>query len=408
MWSILSVKINSQLSDNCYMCDGLPLHSVRGPEGTSFRLMINALGYIEIKDIGHQPGGEHYWALELNGERYWYDGEGGLEITVEGDGSFQATGQGNHVVGKLVPIPAVTPQVLALFNQMMEINIVPYQNPPSGTTKSVEELKALGEKYYPGDPNSFNFAMCLYDWTSPSFIRMDAFNQFAYTGLAGLPLDLDSMAETIWRCDYPQCTPKDADFMNMFTMKPADSQQDVRKQLGEVADQVQQYAQAETTMQINALARLPKVSTKEYPQLYRGGMAISGNILDNFAPSFFEFPGNDGPTSEPLTYPLEEALDGMLKSGSVITLKTPWSFSNDLDGAKVWQRGLLFTCNPPQGYDVWPGGADITDFSLNPDTFEVNFPPTTRFKIESYEWIEIEGKPVCHFTVTMLGYYGGL
>lgn len=406
MWSISSVKVNSKVATSYYVCDGMPLEKVRGPEGASFRLMINGLGYIDINDVGHQAGGEHYWALDLNGQRYWYDGQGSIDFIIEIDGSFLATGQGNEVSGRLKSLPIVTPEVLALFDEMMNKKLVPYQNPPSGTTKSIEELKVLGAKNYPDDPNGFNYAMCLYDWTSPDFIRIDAFNQMVYSGVKGLPLDLDSLAETIWACDYPSCTAKDADFMNMFMMKPATSEQDVRQQLESVATKVQQYAIAETTLQINALIKLPKVSSKTYPLLYRGGMAISGNTLKNFASSLLEYPGNSGPITKPLTCSFEEALNTILKPGSTITLKTPWSFSNDLDGAKVWQRGILVTCKPPEGYDVWPGGADITDFSLNPDTFEVNFPPNTRFEIESYEWITIKDKPVCHFIMKMLGYYG--
>ncbi|GLO61970.1 hypothetical protein MACH09_24780 [Vibrio sp. MACH09] len=412
MWSISSVKVNSKQAVSYYVCDGFPLEKVRGGEKqegqeSGQRLMINGLGYIDIEDISSQPDAMGELVLKLNGLSYRYHEQANIQFEIELDGTFIATGQDNHVSGKLHAIPAVTPEVLALFDEMMEHKIVPYQNPPSGTTKSIEQLQQLAEQYYPGDANGFNYAMCLYDWTSPSFIRMDAFNQFAYSGIADLPLDLDSMAKTIWQCCYTDCTARDADFMNMFMMKPATSEQDVRQQLGTVADQVQQYALAETTLQINALIRLPKVSSSEYPQLYRGGMAISGNTLDNFAPSLVEFAGNAGPTSEPLIYPFKDALGNMLQPGSIITLKTPWSFSNDLEGAKVWQRGVLVTCKPPEGYDVWPGGADITAFSLNPDTFEVNFPPNTRLEIESYEWITIQGKPVCHFIMRMLGYFGG-
>ena len=407
MWFISSVRVNSKLPKSNYVCDGQPLRKVRGAEGASFRLMINGLGYVDIDDLGHQPQGLHYWALNLNGQRYWYDGQGSIEFVIEADGSFQATGQGNNVFGQLKPLPAATPEVLALFKEMMDRKIVPYQNPPSGMPKSIEELKVLGKDKYPGDPNGFYFAMCLYDWTSPDFIRFDEFNQMAYTSLAGQPLDVDSLAASIWACNYPNCTAKDPDFMNMFLMKPATSKEDVRQQLEPVVKEVQNYAIAETTLQTNALIKLPKVSTIDYPLLYRGGMAISGNSLENFAPSFLEYPGNTGPTTEPLLYPIEEALENMLKPGSIITTKAPWSFSNDFEGAKVWQLGVLVTCKPPEGYEEWPGGADVTDFSLNPGTFEVNFPRDTRFQIESYEWITLNDKPVCHFTMKMLGYYGG-
>lgn len=404
MWSISSIKVNSNSKVSCYICDGEPLSAIRGKKNANSRLMIDGLGYIDIDAVNQQT--EKQQVIELNGQRYTYTDRANIQLAINEDGSFLATGQGNNVSGKIKRTAEVTPEVLKLFKEMIDKKIVPYQNPPSGEPKSIEELTMLGKQHYPEDPNSFYYAMCLYDWTSPSFIRMDSFNQFAYCKIQGQPLDLNSMAETIWRCDYPGCTAKDADFMNMFMMKPAASKEDVRQQLAPIASQVQQYALAETTLQINALLNLPKVSTKDYPLLYRGGMAISGNTLMNFAPSLVEFPGNAGPTTEPLLYPLDDALNSMLEPGSIITIKTPWSFSNDLEGAKVWQRGLLFTCKPPQSCEEWPAGADITDFSLNPETFEVNFPPNTRFQVESYEWIEIQDKPVCHFTVKMLGYYG--
>ena len=406
MWFISSVNINSTRLYSSYICDGQPLTQARGTQGKRFRLMINGMGYIDIDDMGHQTQGTHHWALNLNGQRYWCNGQGGIEFVIEVDGKFQAIGQGNHILGQLTPLPAVTSEVLALFKEMMDKKIVPYQNPPSGTPKSIEEIKTLAKDKYPDDANGFYFAMCLYDWTSPDFIRFDAFNQMAYTSLDTQPLDVDSLAASIWGCFYPHCTAQNTNFMNMFLMQPASSKQNVRRQLKSVAKKIQHYAIAETTLQTNALLKLPKVSTIDYPLLYRGGMAISGNTLDNFAPSFLEFPGNKGPTTAPLLYPIEDALENMLKPGSIITTKAPWSFSNDLEGAKVWQLGILVTCKPPEGYDKWPGGADITDFSLNPETFEVNFPRDTRFLIESFEWITINDKPVCHFTMKMLGYYG--
>lgn len=407
MWVISSVRINSKRKTSYYLCDGLPVKMLRGSEGASFRLMINGLGYIDIDDLGHQSDGPKHWAIDVNGQRYWYDNQGSIEFVIESSGSFCVLGQGNKVNGQLKTLPEITPEVLVLFKEMMHRKIVPYQNPPSGTTKSIEELTLLGEHKYPTDANNFDLAMSLYDWTSADFIRTVGFNQMAYTSMVDLPIDVVSFSASIWACDYPSCTAKDADFMNMFLMKPANSEAEVYQQLQSVVKKVQKYAIAETTLQIHALLNLPKVSTLDYPVLYRGGMAISGNTLENFAPSFLEYPGNAGPTTQALIYPIEDALQTMLKPGAIITTKAPWSFSNDEQGAKVWQRGILVTCKPPEGYDEWPAGAEITDFSLNPGTFEVNFPPDTRFLIESYEWISINDKPVCHFTMKMLGFYGG-
>jgi len=188
-------------------------------------------------------------------------------------------------------------------------------------------------------------------------------------------------------------------------MKPATSEDDVYTQLLGVYQTIHPLAIAEMNVQILALLGLPQPTTAQYPQLYRGAMPMSGGYnTSDFSPSFYEFPGNIGPTSTPLIQDLTDALGGILSEGNIITTKGPWSFSNDLDGAKVWQNGILITCNPPVGSTVWPGCADITNFSLNPDTFEINVAPVTRYRIDSYEWITINDKPVCSFTMTMLGY----
>jgi len=365
--------------------------------------MINGLGYIDIEGIEDPSLG--FYVL-LNGQRFTYLAQVSLHFVIQENGQFKATDHENKMTGQLKPLPLLTSAMLCDFKQMIDNKIVPYQNPPSGTPKSLAALKALADEKYPGEEHGFYFALCLYDWTSPDFIRLDVFNQLTYSGLPGLPMDIDSLAATIWACDYPYCTAKNADFMNMFLMQPANSKAEVKKQLLSISKKMQGYAFAETSLQTHALLKLPKVSTHDYPLLYRGGMAISGNLLADFAPSLLEYPGNNGPTTTPLLYSFKKALSNMLKQGSIITTKTPWSFSNDLKGAKVWQRGILMTCKPPTGAKEWPAGADITDFSLNPDTFEVNFPRDTRFEIETYEWITIKDKPVCHFTLRMLGYYG--
>lgn len=162
---------------------------------------------------------------------------------------------------------------------------------------------------------------------------------------------------------------------------------------------------AEMNVQVDALLALEPPSVAEYPQLYRGAMPLSGGYNPgDFAPSLFEFSGNAGPTTDPLYQAFDDALNGILQPGKIITTKGPWSFSNDEAGAKVWQNGILITLNPPAGAVAWPSCADITPFSLNPDTFEVNMPPVTRYRIDAYEWITIKDKPVCHFSMTHLGY----
>lgn len=406
MWSITSLHCNGVSANNVYSCDGLPiLKTLRGPEGSKYRFVVGAVGYLDIEDTGYQAGGPRAQSLLINGElTYWYDGSGTLNLTLSGAGRFELFGNGNALSGTLLPLPQLAGETIDNFRRMIDMKIVPYQDPPSGSPKSDAEIAALGDQYFPDDPYRFDKAMCLYDWTTSSFIRQDLFHQLQYTEAEGNPLDLKTMAQVIFDCDYPGYTHTDANFMNQFTMKPVATEPELYDGLLEVYERVKPLAIAEMNLQIISLLCLPKPTVAAYPQLYRGAMPMTGGYdTSDFSPSMFEYPGNAN-TTVPLKQALSEALDGILSEGNIITTKGPWSFSNDLDGAKVWQNGILITCNPPEGAVNWPACADITAFSLNPETFEINVPPVTRYRIDSYEWITINDKPVCHFTMTMLGY----
>ena len=334
--------------------------------------------------------------------------DSGLEvsISVDSSGTWTVEIAGQTYSGALNPMPVLAGETITAFQEMMELKIVPYQDPPPPTVpKTNAQLQALADEYFPGNPYGFDLAMSLYDWTSCSFIRQDLFHQLQYTGVPGCPLDLNTMAGVIFGCNYPGYTHVDANFMNQFMMKPASSEEDVYNQLCGVHEQVKPLAIAEMKVYENAVLSLQPPTVAEYPKLYRGAMSMSGGYdTGDFAPSMFEFPGNAGPTTEPLYQAFDEALNGTLKPGAIITTKGPWSFSNDKAGAEVWQNGILITLLPPSGATVWPGCADITKFSINPTTFEIDMPPPTRYRIEGYEWITIKDKPVCHFTMTLLGY----
>ncbi len=404
MWSIST--LNTTGATQVYACDGQPITATpRDVGGGVCRLIIAPFGYIDLVDQVHVSDGLPYWTLDANGQVYPYSGDAVVSITVTSATGFTLTGAEGTISGDLKPLPVLAGETIDAFRQMIEMKIVPYQNPPSGTEKSAVELQALADAYFPGNPYGFDLAMALYDWTSSDFIRQDIFSQLQYTGVAGCPLDLVTMANVIWGCNYPGYSAQDANFMNQFTMQPAYSLQNVYDQLQQVAATVKPLAMAELDVFKDAILRLSPLSVAECPYLYRGAMPMSGGYdTGDFAPSLSEFSGNEGPTFAPLYQAFSEALDGVLKPGSIITTKGPWSFSNDLAGAKVWQNGILITLRPPQGAKYWPGCADITPFSLNPETFEVNMPPPTRYRIESYEWTTIEDKPVCHFTMTILGY----
>lgn len=405
MWTIQELTV-TPTQPQVYCCDGNPILAYARPADIGVcRLLVGTLGYLDITCTSHQRGGLIYSTLDFNGQSLTFGATADISIAIDADTGFTVTFGDTIVTGAVTPLSPLAGYTINAFREMIKLQIVPYLNPPSGTPKSNAELQALADTYYSNDIYGFDKAMALYDWTSASFIRQDLFHQLRYTGVPGQPLDLKTMARVIWGCNYPGYTAKDANFMNALMMKPARDEADVYNQLLGVYEQLLPLATAEMDVMEHAILDLQPVSVIEYPQLYRGAMPMTGGYnTSDFSPSLFEYSGNWGPTDAPLVQAFEDALNGCLIPGSIITTKGPWSFSNDLDGAKVWQQGILITCNPPEGASIWPGSANITPFSLNPGTFEVNMPPPTRYRIDSYEWITIEDKPVCHFTMTHLGY----
>lgn len=351
-----------------------------------------------------------YLQLTVDGQSLILGADAELTLEIDREAFQLQTTHGGAIRGRLQPMPPLAGETIEAFQEMMRIGIVPYKDaPPPAVPKTDAQIQALGDQYFPGNPYRFDLAMSLYDWTSSDFIRQDLFNQLQYTAVPGHPLDLRTMARVIFGCSYPGYSYKDANFMNQFLMRPATSEQDIYDQLLTVYERIKPLAIAEMKVYENAVLALEPPRVDLYPQLYRGAMSMSGGYnTGDFSPSMFEFPGNAGPTDEPLYQLFDDALNGILSVGSVITTKGPWSFSNDMDGAKKWQNGILITLNPPPGATVWPGCADITQFSINPQTFEIDMPPPTRYRIDDYEWITItkNGEPqrVCHFTMTLLGY----
>ncbi|MGJ8653937.1 MAG: hypothetical protein ACSHX8_11735 [Opitutaceae bacterium] len=408
MWTISNFNVTDSIQ--LYASDGKPIENVARDESEGVcRIVISPFGYIDFESQAHDSEGLTYFTLTANGQVINYTSDLSVAVSVS-VGSFTMTGPEGAVTGTLTAFPPLTGTTIEAFREMIRIQIVPYQDPPPPTVpKTDAELQTLASQYFPGNPYGFDLAMALYDWTSASFIRQDLFHQLEYTAMAGAPLDLPSMAKVIFGCSYPGYSYEDANFMNQFMMKPSTSEQDIYNQLLTVYQKVKPLAAAEMDVFANGVLSLPGISVAEYPQLYRGAMPLSGGYdTGDFSPSMFEFPGNAGPDNQPLYQALDAALQGTLTPGSIITTKGPWSFSNDLAGAKVWQNGILITLNPPPGATHWPGAGDITAFSINPGTFEINMPPPTRYRIESYQWeiIEKDGKPqnVCHFTMTHLGY----
>lgn len=409
MWHLKNITQSTTPKRQVYLTNGDALNTRLGPAGTEYCLMFTGLGWINLKDIGHQDGGPHYWAIGIDTQIYWYDGDGQLEITLTDELNYTITGNGNYLSGKLNPVRGITEKDIKLFQEMLDLGIIPYRNLPSGNPKSPEEIRKLGEQYFPNDPYGYFKAYAIYDWTSADFIRFDLFKQMVYTEIAGNPLDIASIAYLIWQAYYPPYIASNADFMNMFLMKPANSEQEVVAQLTEkLANKIQSYCNAEFNIFTQAVLDLPKISNQTLPELFRGAPPMSTRvpITNRFCAQFLQFKGNAGPIGRSLEIPLKQGLDEYLQLDDIFTGKTCFSYSNNEEGAKVWQNGVLMTVQTPAGYDTWPCGADITPFSLNPKTIEYSFPLNTRYKTKKTEWITIKGKPVLHITAEMLGMNG--
>ena len=133
------------------------------------------------------------------------------------------------------------------------------------------------------------------------------------------------------------------------------------------------------------------------------GVRPGVSITDRFGAQMLQFPGNAGPTSQPLQIPLTQAQIELFQPGDIFASKTCFSYSDSYQGALDWQNGIVMTIHPPEGYDYWPSGGSITPFSLNPETIELNFPRETRYRVNSTQWITVKGEPVLAIDATVLG-----
>jgi hypothetical protein len=384
------------------MTDGLPIDSRRGGAGNCFRLVVSQKGFLDIVDMGHQPGGPHYWQLNLNGLTYWYDGDGSITLTINNDGTFNAKGDGNDISGHLLLLPQISDTDVALFREMLARKIVPYQNIPDAPGKPEEEIRNLGQQFFPYTENSFELAMSIYDWTTADFARIVFFKIFVYTRVEGNPLDKASIANAIWTSSWSPYTPDNADYMNSFMMTPAHNLDEVVAQLNEVAPQLYQYNQAENNILTTAFLSMPRTSTLAKPHLYSGQVDISNLGTEHFATEFLEFPGNAGPVSNPLQMPLQEALSSFIQVGKTITTKMVWSFTDSIEDAMHYQNGILLIANPPEGAVLWDCANYVTPLSDDPNKTEYTFPPNTQFMIQKIEQKTIQEKNVWEITLRVV------
>ena len=392
MWAVNKIVNNTSPQENIAFSDGNPINAVRGPEGASFRLIVNGLGFIDITDMGHQPDGPHYWQLVINGHIYWYDGQGAIDLIIHSHGDYSVTGDGNSFSGNLISLPVVSDSDVRNFDWMFKNKYIPYQNIPDEPGKSTDELKKLGLQYFPYSPSSFELAMSVYDWTTADFTRVDFMNIFTYTGVKNNPLDLDSIANSIWSADWPPYTPQNKDYMNSFMMVPAKSLQDVQNQLKDKSQALYTNNISESNIIVAALQGMPRTSCIAKPQLFSGQVAISNLGTELFATYFTEMPANNDPSLPPLQMTLTNALNSFIAIGKTITLKSFMSFTDSFEDAQHYSNGIIIIVSPPDGAINWEKCAFITPLSDGPEKIEYLFQPGTEFEVLDIKKVTVDNK----------------
>ncbi len=398
MWKIVEITNLTSPEQRVFVSGGEALFNVvRGPEGSSYRIIVENRGFLDLVDTGRGAGG---WGISLNGCLFCYEGSGEVHLTINNDRTFQATGnKGLVLTGKLKPLPAVSRRDTFLLQEMMELKLVPYQNIPDSPGKSPEALEMLSKLYFPFTEHKKELTYSVYDWTSPSFMRMVLFKFFSFTDIVDAPLSQSAIANVIWTSNWPPFTPRDKDYMNSFLMKPAESEENVCLQLSLLHKRLHAYCEAQNNLIRDAFYSLPRTSVYKVPQLFSGQPSIGNLGLDRFAAEFYEFPGNAGQLGMAMEMPFHRALETLFKVGNTITTKGIVSFTEHRDYAMKYCNGVLLVLKPAPGAVIWEVPTYITHLSDDPEKNEYSLPPKCKFLIKKVEKEAISEKEVWVFTL---------
>lgn len=213
MWKIVEIaNLTSPEQQVLLSGEGELLNVVRGPEGSSYRIIVTNKGFLDLVDTGRATNA---WEININGCLFWYEGEGEVSLTFNNDGTFRATGGlGIDLTGQLKPMPTISPTDTYLLQQMIDLKLVPYQNIPDVPGKTSAEIRDLGLLFFPFSGSSYHLAYSVYDWTSASFMRNVIFKAFAYSGIVDHPLDQPTIADVIWTSNWPPYVPSNAGYMH--------------------------------------------------------------------------------------------------------------------------------------------------------------------------------------------------
>lgn len=440
MWRI--VDIHNSKQSQLWFSDGRPLQESRGGKGGSSRLIVQDQGFLDVTELDIL----RLIALDANGSNIWHKWDQGrvlspentnteivaqthmleLDLDLPGNGEFRlrlhavlliphdilvvtdwnegSDTPGSSASGRLKPLPKICQDDILFIDSMIKDRYIPYSNIPEGQGKSEEMIRSLGKRLFPFTPHSFQLAMCVYDWTTASFTRMVFLKIFEYSTYTGVgqpptPIDQHSIAEQIWKSNWPPYTAQDPDFMYSFMMKPSWSQLEVELQLKDNREMLHHFSNVENRLLAAAIEALPRTSALDKPRLFSGQVDIYQLGRDHFGIEFLEYPGNKGPISESLIYDFKDAISTYASTNSIITTKMVWSFTDSVEDAVHYSNGILLVADFPEESWVWENAAYITPLSDDPKKTEYTFIPGSQFKVKSIEEGEYNKK---HFDVITL------
>ncbi|KAI1266557.1 hypothetical protein F5Y18DRAFT_445008 [Xylariaceae sp. FL1019] len=389
--------------------DGEPLETIRGGHGTSSRLVVDTLGFIDITeaDISAQTT-----ILDANGSRLAYLSATEqpkdvikLSLKVVGADDFTLSYSSHdshqtHVTeGQFKPFPSIRPDDCAYIRDMIRSGYIPYPSMPKGKGKTKDEIKELSSRLFPFTNANYELGMAVHDWTTASFTRMVLFKIFEYTsypeqGQQANPLDQHSIAEQIWLSNWDSFIPQNPSFMRSFMMKPAWSQLEVELQLIKNGDALRQFSDIENRLLSAAMQALPRTSVVKCPILFSGQVDIRQLGTDHFGIEFLEHPFNEGPISRPLVEPFTDTLSRLSAEGRTLTTKAVTSFTDTVERALHYSNGILLSVTQQGDSLVWDRASHITPLSDDANKIEYTFLPGTKFHIRSIDEVTFVGKPV--------------
>ena len=359
------------------------------------RLIIVEQGFLDLTEINISQA----YLSDANGGMLKLESDlAELALTIVEHGEFILCliETDTSVLRFLKLLPSIAMEDAVYIGSMIAQSYVPYQNNTESPGKSVEEIQTVGRMLFPFSQFSFQLAMYLYDWTTPSFVRLIYLKIFQYTGIPQdlYPVDKFSIADKLWAANFLIYSPSNADFMRSFMIQPSPSRNDVYRQLSNVATKLHPFSEVENRLLSAAMQSMPRTPVTTRPQLFSGQIDILGLGLDCFGIEFFECPLNQGPSNRSLKIDFATAMSTDISPRKIVTTKMGWSFTDTMEDAMHYSNGILLVANHPEDSFVWETAAYVTPLSDDPGKIEYTFAPGSHFEVQWIDTMEFQGTQV--------------